>query len=289
MNNDYPQHLPKYFIGLAQWHHPDWYQGHVAINQALPLYSKHFSTVEGNSSFYGLPNESSIQRWKQQTNPFFRYCFKFPQTITHHAKLQHCDRLVNEFLNRIAPLEDKLGVLWLQLNASFSPSDINRLETFIQNLPAGFNYGIEVRHTGFFLKDDTEKRFNQILMRNSINRVTFDTRALFAHACNDPVTQEALRSKPRMPVHAIATGQQPFVRIITPLNIKNGYAYIEPWIKKTLQWIDEGRTPYLFFHTPDNKEAPKVAHFFSEEINKHRPNIPALNVWEKTYSHPELF
>lgn len=289
MHNDYPQNIPSYYIGLTQWHHPDWQIGQDAANQALSEYSKHFSSVEGNSSFYGLPSTSSIENWKQQSGQHFKFCFKFPQTITHHAKLQHCDRQVSEFLNRVAPLENKLGTLWLQLNASFSPKDFDKLSRFIQSLPPDFNYGIEVRHTGFFLKDDTEKRFNQLLMQHTIDRITFDTRALFAHPSKDAITQEALRAKPRMPVHAIATGMSPFVRIITPLKINDGYAYLMPWVKKTLQWIDEERTPYLFFHTPDNKEAPEVARFFSGEIHKHRPDIPVQSIWDKALPQPELF
>ncbi|SIS89812.1 DUF72 domain-containing protein [Neptunomonas antarctica] len=289
MHTEYPTHDQAYFIGLPQWHHPNWYPEHSGPNQALQQYTQHFSSVEGNSSFYGLPNESTIQQWKQQSSPSFRFCFKFPQTITHHLKLQHSDRLLTEFLNRITPLEHKLGILWLQLNASFGPQDLEILERFINRLPTDFSYAIEVRHSGFFNKDDLEKRFNQILMRRSVNRITFDTRALFSHPAGDPITQEALKAKPRMPVHVIATGQHPFVRIITPLNIGDGYAYLIPWINKTLEWIDEGRTPYLFFHTPDNKEAPAVASFFAAEIHKQRPNIPALTLWNQHSPQPELF
>ena len=283
------QEPPKYFIGLTQWHHPDWYAERATTTSALNTYARHFNSVEGNSSFYGLPSATTIDEWQARSPSHFRFCFKFPNTITHQLKLRHCDRPLAEFLKRISPLEDKLGVLWLQMGASFSPSDIPQLARFLAHLPTDYALGIEVRHPGFFLKDDTEKQFNRLLIEYGVNRITFDTRPLFKHPASDEATQEALNVKPRMPVHVIATGQQPFVRFISPLDLTLGQAYLQPWINKTLQWIDEGRTPYLFFHTPDNREAPELALYFSQTLHQLRPDIAAISLWDRDIPQPELF
>ncbi len=142
---------PDYFIGLAQWHHPDWYP---LLNQEeiLDTYSRHFSSVEGNSSFYGLPSEHSISAWKEQAHAGFRFCFKFPKNITHQKMLKHCDEDLSTFFNRISPLENKLGVLWLQMSNAFSAKHLDDFERFVESLPPDFQYGIEVRHLDFFGK-----------------------------------------------------------------------------------------------------------------------------------------
>ena len=278
-----------YFIGLTQWHHPNWYPAGIDNKQALAVYAAHFSSIEGNNSFYGLPSEASINQWHHETPAHFRFCFKFPKAISHTHQLVDCDRPLREFLDRISPLDEKLGVLWLQMSHRFTPEYLPQLAQFLAKLPDDFHYGIEVRHTGFFQKDDQERRFNQLLMQHGVNRIAFDTRALFAHPTDDAVTQEALHAKPQMPVHVLATGNAPMVRFITPLNLSLGYAYLTPWVKKVLQWLDEGKTPFLFFHTPDNREAPALAQYFTEQLAQYRPELPPLSLWPNEPPQPELF
>lgn len=278
-----------YFIGLTQWHHPNWYPAGIDSKQALSVYAAHFSSIEGNNSFYGLPSETSISQWRTETPAGFRFCFKFPKAISHTHQLAHCDRPLAEFLDRIAPLENKLGILWLQMSHRFAPENVPQLAQFLAQLPKDFTYGIEVRHLDFFKKDDQERRFNQLLMQSGVNRITFDTRALFAHPAQDPITQEALQAKPQMPVHVLATGDCPMVRFITPLDLSLGYAYLAPWVKKVAQWLDEGKTPYLFFHTPDNREAPVLAQYFTEQLAQQRPASPPITVWKNEPPQPELF
>lgn len=284
MNTD----SPYYFIGLTQWHHPDWYPL-LSQDEILDTYSRHFSTVEGNSSFYGLPSESSIQQWNEKAHHSFRFCFKFPQSITHKKNLRHCEQEVAEFLKRVEPLGDRLGVLWMQMGNAFDSSDIHVFERFVSRLPAEFTYGIEVRNLDFFRKDETEKRFNQILMQSEINRASFDTRALFKYPKDDPATRESLAVKPRMPVHAIATGQHPMVRFIAPLELELSYEFLAPWVQKVNQWISEGRQPYIFFHTPDNRQAPELAVYFNEQLKQLQPNLSALSLWQKTSPQEALF
>ena len=186
-----------------------------------------------------------------------------------------------------------MGIVWLQMSSHFSPHHLDRLASFMDSLPNDFEYGMEVRNLGFFDKSDNEKRFNQLLMQHKVNRVSFDTRALFAHPKNDPITQEAFNAKPRMPVHVIATGNSPVVRFITPLDVELGYSYLTPWVKKTAQWINEGKTPYLFFHTPDNRTAPQLAQYFNEQLKDLCPQVPNIQLlpqqWSQGIPQTELF
>ena len=85
------------YIGLPQWSHPKWVRLGIT---SLEEYARHFNCVEGNTTLYALPKPEVVLRWREQTTDDFRFCFKFPATISHQAALRHCDDLVTEFLNR---------------------------------------------------------------------------------------------------------------------------------------------------------------------------------------------
>ena len=86
--------------------------------------------MEGNTTLYALPKADIVARWQAQTTDTFRFCFKFPATISHKAALRNCDDLVQEFFMRMSPLESRIGQYWLQLPAAFSPRDLPALWQF---------------------------------------------------------------------------------------------------------------------------------------------------------------
>ena len=270
-----------YFIGLPQWHHPEWYAPEHNDKDSLFVYSRHFSSIEGNNSFYGLPTANSVKLWADQTPPEFRFCFKFPRSISHGGNLQACDNLVEDFFVRVAPLEQQIGIIWLQLSQQFSPHHLDSLNVFLEKLPETYHYAVEVRNLRLFDKAENEIKLNQILKQHNVNRVIFDTRSLFANMTEDAETLDALRKKPRVPTHVIALAERPLVRFISPLNLELSKNNLKPWVGKLIQWIDEGRTPYIFFHTPGNENAPELAEWFSREVNQLRPDIEPLRLWDK--------
>lgn len=278
-----------YFIGLTQWHHPGWYDTGSSSNNSLETYTQHFSSVEGNNTFYGLPKTSTVELWREVASDDFRFCFKFPKAISHNACLQHCSSSVGAFLKLISSLESNLGVVWLQMSQQFNPDQLPLLQQFLELLPVDFNYGVEVRNLTYFDKGDSEKRFNQLLLQHNVNRVMFDTRPLFANPQADSATQDALQKKPRVPLHVLATGNHPMIRFISPMDTRLVEKELEQWACKVIQWIDEGRQPYVFFHTPDNKEAPALAKQFSEKVAQQRPNLSPISLLSQPVEQTSLF
>jgi len=69
--------------------------------------------VEGNTTLYALPRAEIVERWREQTSDDFRFCFKFPATISHNAALRNCDDLTHEFFTRMSPLANRIGQYWL--------------------------------------------------------------------------------------------------------------------------------------------------------------------------------
>ena len=155
-------------IGLPQWQHSHWKRWGI---ESLADYARYFHCVEGNTTLYALPNPETVMRWRDMTHDAFRFCFKFPNTISHQAALRDCDALVSEFFHTLPPLEARLGQLWLQLPAAFGPQGLPALWRFLDALPAGFSYGVEVRHPAFFAKGAEERLLNQGLAQRGINRV----------------------------------------------------------------------------------------------------------------------
>lgn len=115
------------YIGLPQWSHPKWVRLGIT---SLEEYARHFNCVEGNTTLYALPKPEIVTRWYEQTHDDFRFCFKFPATISHQAALRHCDDLSSEFFDRLAPLASRIGQYWLQLPATFSARDLPALWHF---------------------------------------------------------------------------------------------------------------------------------------------------------------
>ena len=278
-----------YYTGMAQWHHSDWYRGLSGRVEPLETYAQCFSSVEGNSTFYALPSAAAVHQWRSRVNARFRFCCKVPKEISHELSLTHCSRQLIEFLDRVSLLEENLGLVWLQLSRHFSPAMLDRLESFLSQLPKQFNYAVEVRHLGFFDKSESEKRFNQLLMSKNINRVMFDTRTLFQFPAEDEHSRESYTAKPRVPAHILATSSMPMVRFISPMNWQLADIALDQWAAKVAQWLDEGRTPYLFFHTPSNAHAPQLAEAFSQRLATLRPECDSLQLWQASEQQQALF
>jgi uncharacterized protein YecE (DUF72 family) len=114
---------------------------------SLEEYARHFNCrTEGNTTLYALPKADIAARWQAQTTDTFRFCFKFPATISHKAALRNCDDLVQEFFTRMSPLGSRIGPILAAIPATFSPRDLPALWQFLDALPECFTYGVEVRH-----------------------------------------------------------------------------------------------------------------------------------------------
>lgn len=234
------------YIGLPQWQHPAWNRLGV---RDLADYARYFNCVEGNTTFYALPTPESVLRWRDMTHDEFRFCFKFPSTISHQSALRHCDDALTQFYQCLEPLAQRIGQFWLQLPAAFSPQQLPDLWRFLATLPQAFRYGVEVRHPEFFAKGEAERALNQGLQQRGVSRVMLDSRPLHHAAPATPALIEAQRKKPRLPVHALLTGPQPIVRFIGNDNIEDNLRWFTPWLDKLAEW--QQHQPFLFIHTPD--------------------------------------
>ena len=263
------------------WANEDWrgglYPPHGSQGERLPDYARVFSTVEGNTTFYsGTPRPETVAAWARQAPPGFRFCFKLPGALTHERRLIGVEGEAEAFLGALAPLHDRLGPVMIQLPRDFGPDELPRLEALLAHWPVEIPASVEVRHPAFFHKGDAEAALNRLLISRGVDRVMLDVRALFATPPGeDPRLVKAQSEKPKRPLHVISTAQRPVVRFIGHFNEAVNEARFTPWIDRLCLWIKQGKTPFLFVHTPDNRQAPALARACHARLAA-RLSLPAL-------------
>jgi uncharacterized protein YecE (DUF72 family) len=262
------------------WTHAPW-QGRflphpLPPKERLHAYASWCTAVEGNTTFYATPARATVEMWAQQVAPDFRFVLKLPKVITHERRLNGADGDLRTFLNAMEPLGPRAHALWIQLPASFAPTDLGSLAAFLHHAPASFRYAVEVRHPAFFEDERATRHLEQVLGRVGAEWVPFDTVTLFQTPATSYGEREAWMNKPRVPRRTRALTQYPIVRYIgrddVDVTIK-GWRYLAD---QSATWLREGRSPTIFLHTPDNAESLALARHFHDDVRARVPELAPL-------------
>lgn len=256
--------IERYFLGCPIWGNKAWvgelFAAEAKQQDFLRQYASVFNTVEGNTTFYGLPTAKTAARWLAHTPKGFRFALKFPRVISHTKRLRNAEPETAAFMDLLATLQDRIGPSFLQLPPAFGPRDLPALDEYLTELPNAFHYAVEIRHNLFFA--EAENELTAVLKSHRANRVVFDTRGLHSATIDDPAGREAQRKKPKVPVRFVATGRFPFVRFVGHPEVRENLPLLSEWVPVVANWIREGRTPFVFFHAPDDFYAPHLARHF---------------------------
>ena len=145
------------YLGTSGWSYADWegslYPEALPSASRLAEYVKHFATVEIDSTFYGTPRRSAVEKWREIVPEGFLFAAKFPQEVTHEKNLVDTRSEAETFVHTMQALEDRLGPLLLQLPPSFTVEGLGVLEDFLSTLPQGPRYAVEVRHRSWLGSD----------------------------------------------------------------------------------------------------------------------------------------
>jgi uncharacterized protein YecE (DUF72 family) len=162
----------QYYIGTSGWHYDHWrqlfYPDKLPRLKWLEFYSRHFSTVELNNSFYRLPSEEAFTNWYNSSPANFAFAVKVSRFITHIRRLKNSEEPVDTFLSRAKILKEKLGPLLYQLPPSMHRDD-DRLESFLSILPKGLKHTLEFRHQSWL-----DEVVFEILRRHNAGLCVFD-------------------------------------------------------------------------------------------------------------------
>jgi uncharacterized protein YecE (DUF72 family) len=268
-----------YFLGCPSWSEPAWrgsfYPADLRPADTLSRYAATFNAVEGNTTFYARPAAQTVQRWAEQMPGHFRFCAKLPRDISHNGDLRDHIAATTDFLQLLAPLGERVAPLWLQLPASFGPSRLGELLAWLDEF-SDRAIAVELRHPAFFAREEDERLLNRSLQERVVERICLDSRALFASTSRDAAVLHAQSKKPRLPPRPTAFSASPQLRFIGGPDLEANQAFLEPWLDKVAAWIEQGLTPHVFLHTPDNHLAAAQALRFHAALSERLPGLPVL-------------
>lgn len=136
-------------VGVSGWQYPDFserfYPDELEKPEQLGFYAEHFPTVEINNTFYQLPSENNIQRWRERVPEDFVFAIKASRYITHMKNLLEPEETLPNFFERISLFGEKGGPILFQLPPHWGVN-AERLMNFLPELPEGFRYAMELRN-----------------------------------------------------------------------------------------------------------------------------------------------
>lgn len=139
----------KIHIGTSGWSYKHWrgtfYPQEIKIKDHFNYYTRHFTTVEINNTFYGLPSPETFLKWNNVVNDDFLFVIKANRYITHIKKLSNASESMTLFMERIKLLGKKLGPVLFQLPPTLKPN-LKIFEIFLQELPENHRYVFEFRN-----------------------------------------------------------------------------------------------------------------------------------------------
>ncbi len=137
------------YAGTSGYSFREWvgnfYPPKTPANEYLAFYASRLNSVEINHTFRRFPTTKLLTSWAEKTPESFIFSLKMHQSVTHGARLKSVGDSVEDFLAAASPLGPRLGVILFQLPPYFK-AKIDRLESFLKELPSGYKYAIEFRH-----------------------------------------------------------------------------------------------------------------------------------------------
>jgi uncharacterized protein YecE (DUF72 family) len=144
------------YVGTSGYSYKEWkgsfYPEKIPAKDMLSYYASRLQAVELNNTFYRLPQKSMVESWQAQVPGNFRFSVKASQRITHFKRLKEAGSETRFMLETVSALEDRLGVVLFQLPPNMK-KDLERLETFLKDLPAEIPAAFEFRHPTWFDDD----------------------------------------------------------------------------------------------------------------------------------------
>lgn len=259
----------------------------------LAEYSSVFETVEGNSTFYALPDARTTERWASQTATGFRFCWKVPRNISHDANLVRVEDETKQLIERLEILHaaDRLGPTLLQLGPNFDHRFAQVLDQWLEHWPSHLPLAVEVRHRDWFDEGVWETRLNEMLHGHSVHRCLFDSRPLFSAPPETEAEMASQQRKPRSPFRTTVHHGVAFVRLVGRDRLETVRPWVDAWCAQIHQWLEQDLEVYFFTHSPNDAFAPQFARRLQQTLQQLRPTFQFCDLWpgEQAPKQLELF
>lgn len=270
------KNLP-YRLGLPAWAYAGWRNTYLIDHPSmLSSYASVFNAVEGNTTFYHIPEASKVDAWVDALDGRdFHISFKLPRVVTHE---RHPDfNEFHRFLERIKPLKQHTGPFLLQFPEWVGMTQLRRLKAVFDDIASQYDAVIEVRNPALFAEPEL---LEPLLQYYGFGRVMLDSRALYQGDTQHPDVLAAVHEKPDVPVLTTLYNKQAFVRLILHPDGLSNVRWISEWAQRTATWISEGVTPRVMIHCPNNQYCPEFSTQFHDALMaKMGSPCPSLPPW----------
>jgi uncharacterized protein YecE (DUF72 family) len=242
------------YVGCSGWSYKHWrgvvYDPALKTTEWFAAYTRHFSTVEINNTFYRLPEAGTFTAWRAQAPPGFVFALKVSQFGTHRLKLRDPARWLPNYVSRALLLGETLGPNLVQLPPRWK-RDAGRLEEFFrfataERSEAKLRWAAEFRDPSW-LHDETY----EVLRRYGV--------ALCVHDL--------------LPDHPwLLTADWAYSRFHGPsaLSQKYGGEYGPKGLSRAADglstWRDQGRDVYAYFNNDAGGAAVRDAEWLEERL-----------------------
>jgi uncharacterized protein YecE (DUF72 family) len=275
----------EFFVGCPVWSFKGWvgnfYPKGTKSGDYLREYARRLTAIEGNTTFYAVPSQKTIEQWMKETPETFRFCPKIPKAISHAGKLVDNLPAALQFLDAMKALSARLGPMFLQLPPRFSPRLLADLGAFLAGWPRDVRLAVEVRHLDWF-ETPADDTLNKLLSDHNAARVTIDTRPIrdlqgdeiLAGTVYESLL-EARERKPDVPVRPKRTANFTFLRFIGHPRLEVNLPLVEEWAGYFSSQLKDGADVYAFCHSPDNRIAPDLCRALHRRVSN-KIEIPTL-------------
>jgi uncharacterized protein YecE (DUF72 family) len=145
-------------VGIGGWNFAPWrgsfYPQGLVQSQELHYASRELTSIEINSTFYGLQKPATFQKWHDDTPDGFVFSVKAPRFVMLRKNLAESGPGLKRFLGSgLLKLGDKLGPINWQLDPGKS-FDAQEIGAFLELLPRklegrALRHALEARHASF--------------------------------------------------------------------------------------------------------------------------------------------
>jgi uncharacterized protein YecE (DUF72 family) len=218
-------------VGCSGWSYKDWrgvvYPADLPASRWFAYYAEHFDTVELNTTFYRLPDASTVEGWCAAAPDDFCFALKVGQYATHRKKLIDPVPWMEKHLDRARRLDGHLGPNLFQLPPRWK-RNAARLDEALAAAPSDIKWAVELRDPSW-LHDDV---FDVLAARGA---------ALCIH--------DLLADHPW-----IRTTDWTYVRFHGPRALEEPYhgrygaELLDPIADRLTAWMDEGADVFAYFN-----------------------------------------
>ena len=274
-----------FYLGCPVWSFKGWvgnfYPKGTKPSDFLREYAKRVTTIEGNTTFYAVPSQETIENWVAEMPEGFHFCPKIPKAISHEGTLaDNMDRALG-FVDAMRKFGVHLGSMFLQLPPRYNPNLLADLQAFLSRWPHDVRLAVEVRHLDWF-EAPHDDALDELLTEHNMARVTIDTRPIrnlhgdkSLAGSNYQSLLEARERKPDLPVVPKRTSDFVFVRYIGHPDIEINRSFLNEWGDYFAEQIKGGADVYAFCHSPDNMIAPNLCRELHKRVSQDVP-VPPL-------------